>query len=407
EIYCSNCREVMRASDRFCANCGSAAPEQQMAASGQRKVTRRSTRALRQASGEATAEVLLRALPQRLAGEAANALLAAGLRRLESPQPGLQSQLIAGAPGSGKTRLLDEIAEGAMEKGLRVIAAGCEATGAMTALWPIRQAVAALLNVDVRFPSHGDIARAASLIGLSWEALPGLNELFGLNAGMTSVEYAVRRRECFTSAVQALTEGAAGRPLLLLFDDIDRWDAPSRRIIQQLVGAQAEAPVLLLMSTAEEQRDWLSCPVVELPRLDRDEILTWVQALSSAASTLPERLASHTPLTPFDLELALRCLPAEGEPVVFATVVTTWLEGLAAPERQILQLCAVLGEQAELDELDTLRATDPEGQEGDIRQHLLGLQQAGLLAGVGENTWAFRSRRVREFVLAGIDRERG
>lgn len=410
QIHCASCGAVMKASDRFCASCGAAAPDGistfRHPASGQRKVTRRSTRALRQATGEATAEVLLRAMPQRLAGEAANALLEAGQQNLDAPRRGLFAQVIAGGAGMGKTRLLDEFAERAESAGWQVVAAGCESTSAMTALWPIRAAVGQLLDVDPRTASPGDIARAASLIGLSYESLPGLNELFGVGVGLGSIEYAVRRRECFTSAVQALTESAGGRPLLLVFDDVDRWDAPSRRILQQLIGAHVSVPILVLIGTAEADRTWLRSPVVELEALDAAAMAQWATGLSQDDSGMIARLTSHAPLSPFELELALRCLPPEGERVNFEDAIRGWLQRLSGPERQVLELAAILGERAEYDDLDALRSADPTGQEGDVARHLMALQQAGLMVPVGEGLWAFRSRRIRELVLSTIERRR-
>jgi serine/threonine-protein kinase len=365
---------------------------------------------LRQATGEATAEVLLRALPSRLVGEAAAALIAAGERQLELPRPGLHAQVIAGGPGSGKSRLLDELADRAEQYGWRVVSSRSEPTGAMTALWPIRVAVAGMLGFDHRNASPGEINRAANLAGLSYEALPGLQELFGvgLGAGVSNqaVEYAVRRRECFTSAVQALTESGRGAPLLLVFDDVDRWDAPSRRVLQQLVRARAEHPLLVLIATAEEQRDWLRSPVVGLPRFDAQELRKWADGLAHGDSALAERLAGYAPITPFELELALRSMPAAGDKIDFDSAVRAWLSSLAANERQVLELASVLGESFEYDDLDALRACDPNGQVGHLRHHLIALEQAGLLRSMSELSWAFRSRRIQEWVSGSLERER-
>jgi tetratricopeptide (TPR) repeat protein len=408
QINCVGCGAQMRPADRFCPACGTPAPSAEDSAPIPR-VNRRSTRALRQATGEATAEVLLRALPSRLAGEAATALIAAGERQLESPRVGLYAQVIAGGMGSGKSRLLDELSDRAEQRGWRVVSAGCEPTGAMTALWPIREAVAGLLGVDPHRASPGEINRAANLMGLSYEALPGLQELFGVGAatGVTqTVEYAVRRRECFTSAVQTLTEGGRGQPLLLVLDDVDRWDAPSRRVLQQLVRAHADHPILVLIATAEEQRDWLRSPVVGLPRLDADEVREWARGLAHANSQLPERLASHAPMTPFELELALRNLPAVGAPVQLEESVGVWLDSLAAPERQVLELAAVLGELVAYDDLEALRACDPLGQDGELSRHLVALEQAGLLRRVDEGRWRFCSRMIQEQVAKSIERKR-
>ncbi|MFO7566722.1 MAG: protein kinase [Enhygromyxa sp.] len=406
QLHCASCGGRMRAVDRFCPACGTPAPDPS-AAAVPRRVDRRSTRALRQVSGETTAEVLLRALPSRLAGEAATALIAAGERQLESPKPGLYAQVLTGPPGAGKTRLLDELADRAEQLGWLVLSAGAEPSGAMPALWPIRQAIARLLEVDPLAASPGEIGRAANLVGLSYEALPGLHELFGVGVAAgtsgTTVEHAVRRRECFSSTIQALLEGAGGRALLLTFDDVDRWDAPSRQILQQLVRSQAEHPVLILIATSEAQRDWLQSPVVGLPRLEPQEILDWATSLTDAQSSLPQRLASHGPLTPFELELALRSVTAPDQAVVVEQAVQTWLAALAAPERQVLELCAVLGERAEYDDLALLRSSDPAGQGGELVAHLAALVQAGLLGEVGERSWAFRSRRIREHLLETLE----
>jgi serine/threonine protein kinase/tetratricopeptide (TPR) repeat protein len=411
---CSSCSSQLRPADRFCPSCGTPVPDDE--ATPMPRVHRRSTRALRQATGEATAEVLLRALPSRLVGEAAVALIAAGERQLELPRPGLHAQVIAGGPGSGKSRLLDELADRAEQHGWRVVSSRSEPTGAMTALWPIRVAVAGILGFDHRNASPGEINRAANLAGLSYEAVPGLQELFGvgLGAGVSNqaVEYAVRRRECFTSAVQALTESGRGHPLLLVLDDVDRWDVPSRRVLQQLVRARAEHPLLILIATAEEQRDWLRSPVVGLPRFDAQELRKWADSLAHGDSALADRLAGYAPITPFELELALRSMPAAGNQIDFDSAVKAWLSSLAANERQVLELASVLGESFEYDDLDALRACDPHlpslpsGQVGNLRHHLIALEQAGLLRGIDERGWAFRSRRIQEWVSGSLERER-
>src|SRR5690606_13938790 len=162
----------------------------------------------------------------------------------------------------------------------------------------------------------------------------------------------------------------------------------------------AEHPVLILIVTSEEQREWLRSPVVGLPRLEPNEIQSWATSLTDAKSTLPKRLASHGPLTPFELELALRSVAAPGQPIVFG------LASLATPERHALEVCAVLGEPAEYDDLDLLRSTDPVGHTGDLARHLVALVQAGLFHVVGERCWAFRSRRIREYLLQRLEPER-
>jgi serine/threonine protein kinase/tetratricopeptide (TPR) repeat protein len=403
DLQCKHCGEPMRANARFCASCGTPVPDAKLA-SGIRRPTPHSTRDLRQVTGESTAEVLLRALPQRMAGRAPNERLAAWDAILSKAEPGSSAQVIAGPPGSGKTRLLDEAASRAEARGWMVISAAAESTGAMTALWPIRVAVAKLLQLDHQNLGPADLQRAASLAGLSYEALPGLAELFGFGAG-ASVEYAVRRRECLTSAVQVLTE-AGNEPLLLLFDDVDRWDAPSRRIVQRLVRAQASRPMLVLIATSETNREWLGGSVIELEPLSAEEVQTWAGAVSRLDSPLARRLAGHAPLTPFELELVLRCLPSTGARLDVEASLTGWLGRLAGPERQVLELASVLGEVFERDDLDSLRAVDPLGHRGSLDHQLSGLQQSGLIAPLGEHGWMFRNRRIRDHLLGTLERQR-
>src|SRR5436190_21588162 len=83
------------------------------------------------------------------------AALSAGLSQLAAGRGGVT--LISGEPGIGKTRLANEIATIAGERGIRVAWGRCWEAGGAPAFWPWQEAFAALA---IAFPDGGNIAAA-------------------------------------------------------------------------------------------------------------------------------------------------------------------------------------------------------------------------------------------------------
>jgi serine/threonine-protein kinase len=405
-LSCGSCGAAMRAEHKFCPACGTPAPAP---ASGEPAPSARAKGSglfnLRtDGKGDSTAEVLVRSFPLPLTGrersyEAARTLLT-------RPQPQLRARLLQGPPGIGKTRLADEIATLAEQQGWRTYYIGSDPTGARTPLWPIRMMVSQLLELDPTKITTQDLGRVANLSGLAFEELPGLAELFHLQGPAFEIELAVRRRECFASSVQALLSGGRGQPLLLVFDDVDGYDAASREVLRRLVSAPTQMPVIVLATTGETELQWFGGVAERLEPLGPDAIASLgrsVIARIQPSSTLAERLAANAPLSPLSLENHLRLLAAGADPTPNATdgdLVRQRLALVSPTARRVLEAAAVIGERM-TDE--TLRAMEPETNEGVLAE----LHIDGLLIPVGHgDERAFGHRLFYDVVYSDIEEPR-
>jgi predicted ATPase len=319
---------------------------------------------------------------------------------------------LSGVPGIGKTRMLDEIAMEASGLGWNTIRIAAEPTGASPPLWPIREAVRKALGLGQTMTTQ-DLGRASNLIGLSFEALPGLAELFNLEGPLASAELAVRRRECFTAAAQTLVGASADGRVLIALDDVERFDTSSRKVIQALRHQPASAPILVLVASDERDLSWLKAPVLELTPFGAVEIEAATRHVCTGedgrTSTFLEQLTHLVEPTPLHLELCLRELAAgaaidglENE----ARLLERRLSQLSVGCCELLETAAVLGDRCSEGELrQLLQVTGgPRGEELDE-----------LLAEVHVNGWLplgepgqrrFAHSRAREVVYRNIEGER-
>ena len=133
--------------------------------------------------------------------------------------------LLSGEPGIGKTRLMQEAAREAGERGWRVAAGRCWEEGGAPAYWPWIQAVRAL---------GGDVERFAAAAG---------------GSGDPETE----RFRLFDAAGQFLIDAASERPLMIVLDDLHAADAPSLVLLRFVSEAIAHAPILVLGSYRERE----------------------------------------------------------------------------------------------------------------------------------------------------------
>jgi serine/threonine protein kinase/tetratricopeptide (TPR) repeat protein len=407
---CSSCGAPLSSTDRFCSSCGTpvtARPRAAPSGGARRRQTRLSHTALTAGGRERTAEMIVRAFPLPLAGR--DPLIHAARGRFAEPANGLVTQILRGSPGSGRTRLVEEMLTLAEGAGWRTYFVGAEPSGAAPPLWPIRHVIAEVLGVDPITVTTQELGRASNLVGLAREALPGLAELFGLGGPVHGSEYAVRRRECFASVVQTLAAAGRGAPLVLAFDDVDLYDGASRQVVQRLARARAPSSVLVLATSSEQDLAWLNGPVLDISALDAESVRALVQEVVEAinpTSSLPAVLAERAPISPLRLELQLRLLaqgaslPARDDE---AALVHARLALLEPMEHAIVEVGSVLGERfAESDLVHVLHAL-PEGittptLEGALqRLHAMGMLT---LAGRGERSFAHR--HVRDLVYASV-----
>ena len=352
-IRCNTCGASLKLEHRFCPSCGAPAPAPEPELAILRRTSQNQLMVLDQSIGG----------PVPLVGrerqiQAAQALLGRPLRRLEM-------RLLMGARGMGKTRLVDEIADLAEHAGWRVYYVSADPSGARTPLFPVQTMVAQVLEIDPATCSTQDLFRAANLVGLGFEELPGLAELFRLQGPAHALEHAVRRRECFASAVQAMLAGGRGQPLLLVFEDIDGYDNASREVLRRLARRRTELPVAAIVTSKEPSLEWLDGVSETLEPLDEDAIVeVWreVAAQATGSAEPPDEVLEAAPMSPLRLEqcmrLAMRGITAPA-PATEADLLRMRLEKQPSAVRRLLDLAAVLGERFPQADLVDLARQDP------------------------------------------------
>jgi len=405
-IRCERCNGEMRADHKFCPQCGNAAPARGSDRGRRRHPTRGSGLSLAR-TGEITAEVVVRSFPLPLVGrelvfERARVLLG-------RPSPGVRLRVISGPPGYGKTRMADEIAALAETSGWRAYYVGADPSGARTPLWPIRCMVAQLLELDPLQANTRDLGRVANLLGLGFEELPGLAELFGLDGPAQELELPVRRRECFASAVQAMLSGGRGQPLVLAFDDIDGYDNASREVLRRLAVTPTTTPVVMIATSADPRVDWLGGVVEQLEPLSPDAVERVGRQVTLEVkpnSTLPAELARVAPLSPLRLELHLRLL-AQGlvapRHASEEELLRTRLEQIDGRLLELLEVASVLGERFLESELVDLYEREYGALGPTFDDGLMQLHVKGLLLVIGSGERAFSHRALHDVVYADIE----
>jgi DNA-binding CsgD family transcriptional regulator len=226
------------------------------------------------------------------------------------------SQLILGVvgePGIGKSRLLDELADRATQRGALVLAGRASE---LERDLPFALLVEAL---DAPAAQHADVLEGlerdmlAELAGV----LPGLRRAAGVAPGAGHGE-----RHRTARAIRALLEQLARqRPLALVLDDVHWADPASADALALLLHRPPLAPVLVALATrtgraprleaalAQAARDG-AAEVLELGPLGADAVAALVPHVGRAAR---ERLYEESGGNPFYLEELVRSLDRRGD----------------------------------------------------------------------------------------------
>jgi DNA-binding SARP family transcriptional activator/tetratricopeptide (TPR) repeat protein len=198
--------------------------------------------------------------------------------------------LVAGPPGIGKSRLLDELALRAVRRGARVLRGRCWEAGGAPPYWPWFQS---LRELGDPFADVPDAARS-------------------------SPEAA--RFALFEAVAELLAGAAATAPLVLVLDDLHAADEPSLLLLQFVAG-QVRAPLLVVGAYRDEALEPdtpLAAVAAELAR----ERATRMLALSGLAPEDVARLiATSAGEQPPERSVAAIYDGTEGNPLFVGEVV--------------------------------------------------------------------------------------
>ena len=166
------------------------------------------------------------------------------LARLEEARGGPGGvALVAGEPGIGKSRLLDELAAHAHRRGIHTVHARCYEGEGAPAFWPWMQIIrAAVSGLEVSALRDCLGAAASDVAAL----LPELRALLPeLDAAPLPPSDQARFR-LFEAVTHFLVSIAASTPLLVIIDDLHWGDAPSLALLSFLAQGLSATPLLLV-----------------------------------------------------------------------------------------------------------------------------------------------------------------
>src|SRR5918996_1489874 len=163
---------------------------------------------------------------------------------------GRRAALLAGEPGSGKSRLVRELAhEVAHEDGL-VLYGACDAV--RTPYGPFVEALDHLARHHEELELGAALeADGAELVRL----LPGLPEVVGALPPRRESDPDTERHRLHSAVVRLLTAAGERRPVLFLLEDVHWADTPTLLLIRHLVRAGTGARMLLLATFRDAEAD--------------------------------------------------------------------------------------------------------------------------------------------------------
>ncbi|HNQ11367.1 MAG TPA: AAA family ATPase, partial [Giesbergeria sp.] len=178
--------------------------------------------------------------------EALNALMAGQGKTLR----------VEGDTGLGKTRLVAELVQKAMMRGVRTLVGSALSTSLASPYYPWREILNALFGLQPIWPAQQQAMQIQNMlqwINPEWiPRVPLLGDLLGLEIPDTPMTAAfdarLRRESLFALLGDLLARMAMQQPLLILIEDCHWADEASRALIEALALSLAGARVLLVVT---------------------------------------------------------------------------------------------------------------------------------------------------------------
>lgn len=295
--------------------------------------------------------------------------------------------LIGGEPGIGKSRLADELATDARERGATVLWGRCWEAGGAPAYWPWVQCLRSYLRVhdprtvsDQMGPGAVDIAQMLPEIEVMMPDLPP----------PPSVDPESARFRLFDSTATFLRNAAVEDGLVIVIDDLHAADTPSLLLLRFLASQIAESRILFLATFRDVELTPdhpLTASIAELDRepttthlalkgLQRREVAGLIQRTMDIvpSASLISALHRQTSGNPLFVGEAISLLTAEGSfaaashgsdlhgviPGAVRDVILRRLHHLEQRCRRMLSTASVLGPEMSTEALRRLGDVSPD-----------------------------------------------
>jgi DNA-binding CsgD family transcriptional regulator/tetratricopeptide (TPR) repeat protein len=330
---------------------------------------------------------------------------------------GRRAALVTGDAGSGKSRLVRELAHELAADDVLVLYGACDAV--------VRAPYGAIVEaLEQLVRQHDEPAVRAALTAAGPELvrlLPDLAETVGPLADRRSADPDTERHRLHGAVVDVLVVAGRVRPVLLVLDDVHWADASTLLLVRHLVRSAAEARMLLVATCRDAEPDApdeLSQTLVDVQRaegvarmrlggLSEDEVADFVRLAAGVAASpdVPTAIAELTGGSPFlvtelwrelvesdavavdaDGARLLRPLDTIATPEPVRAVVGQRLARLEPEVARLLELAAIAGSEFELAVLRRAAAL----AESDLLDAIDGAVRSGMLVEVPAHGLAYR-----------------
>jgi len=276
--------------------------------------------------------------------------------------------LIAGPPGIGKTRMIEEIGRRAGRRGFSFAVGRCAETRAAPPLWPWEQILRDLMRLDAGLLERLTPADRGALE----RAFPSLSRSAGRVAA-PDLEPGAARARLFEAVRDALLAATVGRPLVIAFDDLHLADAGSLHLLERVEAGTGRAPIaaiaayrdaaplpseeiLAAMARLHRGGSARDLPLAPLSRAVVGEAVH--VRIPDADDATVESVCRESGGNPFLLRIALDRRTRGREPAPLGpgtrAAVLGQLATLPQPERGVLAVAAVVGMELRLPLLTAL-----------------------------------------------------
>lgn len=292
------------------------------------------------------------------------------LAYLDASEAGVPTAvLITAEAGTGKTRLVDEVARTAAARGHSVVRGNCTPSHATRLPFgPVADLVR-----DLR-AQHPELRGA-----VTDEVWAGLAPIMAgaLDAGQTDAsagaapDAALSHARLFAAVIVTLTTVAAEHPLVMILEDLHWADPASLDLLGFLARKLADQNVLLLITSRPvHPSDEVAGFVGEFARLDAAETIDLgplpdeaiAELIRELAPELDERtvaaLTARAAGSPFFASRLARHGDRPGLPSDLDQLLQFELRGISPAARRLATVVAVLGERISADELDAVGGGD-------------------------------------------------
>jgi DNA-binding winged helix-turn-helix (wHTH) protein len=236
--------------------------------------------------------------------------------------------ILSGEPGIGKSRTVQEFGALAGREGAEVWMGRCLEEDGAPPFWPWIQVLRECVRCRGASETRALLDNQAADLA---QTIPELRVMLPEILPAPAIEAAAARFRAFDAMATLLRRAAERRPVVLVFEDLQRGDRDTLKLLD-FVAQQPSCPGLLLLSTlrrgigAREGTAELvrkitsrqSAKVIELPGWQRDEVARYLEAFvgpgvpSAVSDALHERTAGN-PLFCRQLLLRFRARHRPGE----------------------------------------------------------------------------------------------